>query len=240
MYKPNYTNSPKIIRAFSETPGFFIVGPILTTSGYLNPIYPDSRRTFSDPKLLQIIIDETKKFIKTKKIKFDVVCGGATAGIMLSSPLALQLGKPQIYVRQKPKAGGMKLAVEGAFKKGQRVLLIDDATAGGAHKLDFVRNLKQVGLRTVAIVVPFARNRFAPGDHDWLKDKLMHGITYQCFCDLNDIKNYSVKKHLMTPLASEIIDWYMNDPDHWHKNKTQLKIFNDYKNLKKRASKTNI
>ncbi|MFZ2189616.1 MAG: hypothetical protein WA057_00305 [Candidatus Magasanikiibacteriota bacterium] len=232
-----YITSNKIIKTFAETPNFFFVGPIVTTTGFKNPIYPDPRKTFSDPKRLQVILDEIEKFLKTKKIKYDLICGGATAGIQLSSPLSIQLGKPQIYVRSKPKDGGMKLAVEGAFKKGQRVILLDDATGAGMHKVDFVNNLRQVGLKIEWVIVPFSRNRYIESENEWIKKAK---VKSQSFCDLNDIRKYAEKNNIMTKEASTVIGRYADDSYHWHENNEYWEYFLKYKNMKKRKSKSGI
>ncbi|PIY96831.1 MAG: hypothetical protein COY66_02800 [Candidatus Kerfeldbacteria bacterium CG_4_10_14_0_8_um_filter_42_10] len=232
-----YATSQKIIKTFSETPGFFIVGPVTTTSGYINPIYPESRRTFSYPDRLQIVLDEIKKFIKQKKIKYDIICGGATCGIMLSSPLAMQLKTRQIYVRQKPKAGGMGFAVEGAYQKGERVVLVDDATASGVHKIDFVKNLRKAGLKIDWIIVPFSRNRNLNSDNSWVKKAK---VKYQSFADINDLRKYCEKNKIITKEASKIIGWYTGDPLNWHKNKEKWQFFLEYKRMKNRKSKSGI
>ncbi|MBU1117822.1 hypothetical protein KKD37_02555 [Patescibacteria group bacterium] len=232
MIKTNYATSKKIIQQFSETPGFFIVGPIKTSSGYINPIYPESRRTFSYPERLQVVLDEISKFLKKQKIKYDIICGGATCGIMLSSPLAMQLGVKQLYVRQHAKKAGMKFAVEGAYKKGERVVLIDDATASGIHKVDFINNLRKVGLKVEWVIVPLSRNRNLEFDNAWVKKAK---VKYQSFGDLHDIRKYSYKNGFITEEAYNIIGWYTDYPLDWFEDKEKWKYYLKYKRMKKKS-----
>ncbi|MBU0598671.1 hypothetical protein KKF61_06840 [Patescibacteria group bacterium] len=229
--------SKKIIKVVSETPNFFIVGPVVTISGYKNPIYPESRRTFSYPDKLQDILDEIKKFIRQKKIKYDIICGGATCGIMFSSPLAMQLNKRQIYVRDKAKKGGMCFAVEGSYKKGERVILVDDATASGKHKIAFIKNLRQVGLIVDWVIVPFSRNNLLKADLAWVKKA---SVKYQSFCDLHDIRKYCLKHNIITEQAYNIIGWYTDDPNKWHHNNKQWSHFKKYLRMRSRLSKSGV
>ncbi len=64
--------------------------------------------------------------------KFDAIAGVATAGVTISSPLAVMLKMPMMYVRKHGEGRGQGRLVEGISKRGSRVLLIDDLVSSGA------------------------------------------------------------------------------------------------------------
>lgn len=76
--------------------------------------------------------------------KFDTIAGVATAGVTISSPLAIMLKKPMMYVRKHEEARGLRL-VEGTSKRGSRVLLIDDLVSTGASMTSAIDALRKEG-----------------------------------------------------------------------------------------------
>jgi len=60
--------------------------------------------------------------------------------------IAQELGLPFIYVRSAAKDHGMGNLVEGAFEKGQRVVVVEDLISTGGSSLKAVDSLKAVGL----------------------------------------------------------------------------------------------
>ena len=76
--------------------------------------------------------------------KFDAIAGVATAGVTISSPLAIMLKKPVMYVRKHEEARGLRL-VEGTSKHGSRVLLIDDLVSTGTSMVSAIDALRREG-----------------------------------------------------------------------------------------------
>lgn len=120
--------------------------PFTWASGWKSPIYCDNRVTLSYPAARTHIRQAFAEFIVQKFGKPDVIAGVATGGIPQGVLVAQELGVPFIYVRSAPKEHGMGNLVEGAFDKGQRVIVIEDLISTGGSSLKVVESLKEVGL----------------------------------------------------------------------------------------------
>lgn len=229
--------SEKILSLIIRTPDFCTVGPFTVTSGQTTPIYPDFRTAFSYPNRLKIIAREFIKFIKKKKIKFDIILGCATAGVPLAMAIGLLMNKRVGYVRAKPKEGGMRRAVEGGFRKGLRAILIDDALAQGIHKLAFIKNIRQAGLKVDWVIVGASRGHRTYSYLDWIKKAK---VKFQSFGDIFDMADYAEKHKLWSREACQLFRWYSLDAEHWHEDPKKWKFFQDYLKIKKHKSKTGI
>jgi orotate phosphoribosyltransferase len=120
--------------------------PFTWASGWKSPIYCDNRVTLSYPVARTHIRQAFAEFIVQKFGKPEVIAGVATGGIPQGVLVAQELGLPFIYVRSVPKEHGMGNLVEGAFEKGQRVVVIEDLISTGGSSLKVVESLKEVGL----------------------------------------------------------------------------------------------
>ncbi|MBI4050119.1 MAG: hypothetical protein HY398_01575 [Candidatus Doudnabacteria bacterium] len=220
--------SQKIIKAFATTPFFFEIGPKVTTSNRICPIYPDMRKTLGDPRRMRMIVSEIVKFIKSKKIKFDVILGGVTAGIPLATALGMALNKPFGYVRKEPKPGGLSLAVEGNYRKGMAALLVDDALGHGVAKKKFIKNIRTAGLKVNWVIVPLSRTNCGRSGRECIKFVKDMKVKFQSFGDIYDINNYALKYKLITPEAANLLKWYAEDAEHWNLDKKKWQHFQKY------------
>ncbi|MBU0598673.1 hypothetical protein KKF61_06850 [Patescibacteria group bacterium] len=226
--------SKKIAQLYATTKNFYTVGPFKPTGGWVTPIYPDMRKVFTKPGNISIIADEIIKVIRAKKIPLDLVCGGATAGIPVATIVAYKLKKPFIYVRKHPKEGGLCLAVEGnwpAYKKGSRVLLIDDAYANGTSKKFFINNIRQVGLTIKHVIV--VGKRGSPGGDRWAD---ANKVTAFSLSSIDDMVNASVKNGTLSKEGRQLLKWYSQFPNAWHKDPEKIKFFKQYLKTHKKGS----
>ena len=129
--------------------------PFTWASGWLSPIYCDNRKVLSHPYERDFIKSELCSLIFEKFPDVDVLAGVATAGIAWGALAADQLKYPYMYVRPKPKEHGMGNQIEGDFKKGQRVLVIEDLISTGKSSLQVCSVLSDAGLVVVGLVSIF-------------------------------------------------------------------------------------
>ena len=120
--------------------------PFTWASGWKSPIYCDNRVTLSHPAARTHIRQAFAEFIVKKFGKPEVIAGVATGGIPQGVLIAQELGIPFIYVRSSAKEHGMGNLVEGAFEKGQRVIVVEDLISTGGSSLKAVESLKEAGL----------------------------------------------------------------------------------------------
>jgi len=99
------------------------------------PIYNDNRMFLFHPDTRRTIAQGLADIIATNGIGVDVVAGTATAGIPHGALLADLLSLPYIYIRDKPKAHGLKNRIEGldaeSDLEGRRVVVIEDLISTG-------------------------------------------------------------------------------------------------------------
>lgn len=223
--------SQEIIKIYCETPNFYTVGPKTTTSNRVTPIYPDMRRVMSYPKNLRATAKIIARFIKNRKIKYDFIVGGATAGIPLATALGLLLDKPFGYVRKEPKAGGMGLAVEGSYSPGMRAILVDDALAHGVAKRKFIRNIRTAGLKLEWVIVVISRTNRGRSGRETMSWSKKDRVKLQSFCDLYDLIDYSLKHKVITPEAWQLLKWYCDDAEGWNRDPKKWTYFKKYLRL---------
>lgn len=133
------------------------IGTFTLASGKLSSYYVDLRAVPSFPGAYRYVVDAYLALVKNEVgvDKFDVIAGVPTAGLAFSSPVALTLGKPMIYVRKEAKDYGRKKRIEGTIKPGDRVLVLDDVITTGHSVMAAVDAVREEGgeAKYVAVLV---------------------------------------------------------------------------------------
>lgn len=125
------------------------------TSGIKSPIYCDNRLTMSYPVVRQKIRRAFIQKIAAMKKKPDVIAGCATAGIPHAAWLAEELNLPMVYVRSSAKAHGKGNQIEGTFKKGQKILVIEDLISTGGSSINAAKALRAEGGEVIGVLAIF-------------------------------------------------------------------------------------
>ncbi len=133
------------------------IGTFTLSSGKLSSYYVDLRAVPSFPGAYRYVIDAYLALIKNEVgvANFDVIAGIPTAGLAFSSPVALELGKPMIYVRKEGKDYGRMRRIEGSITPGSRVLVMDDLITTGHSILGAIDAVKEEGaeVKHVAVLI---------------------------------------------------------------------------------------
>jgi orotate phosphoribosyltransferase len=132
-------------------------GTFTLSSGRLSSYYVDLRTVPSYPGAYGIVIDAYQSLIKgeIKPKGFDAIAGIPTAGLAFSSPIALRLEKPMIYVRKEEKQYGMQRKIEGIIRPAWKVLVIDDLITTGHSVLSSIEAITAEGgnVEDVAVLI---------------------------------------------------------------------------------------
>src|SRR5712691_1508970 len=130
--------------ALVET-GALQFGRFTLSSGKTSSYYIDLRRIPSFPKAYKKVVSAYRLLVKEVGAEnFDAVAGIATSGLTFSSPLAISIAKPMVYVRQE-KSHGTKKRLEGVLPRGSTTLVVDDLITTGGNIVYAVESLRAEG-----------------------------------------------------------------------------------------------
>jgi orotate phosphoribosyltransferase len=129
--------------------------PFTWASGWKSPIYCDNRKTLSFPIVRTFICNSFTAFIKDQYPDTEVIAGVATGAIAHGALVADKLGLPFIYVRSEAKEHGLGNQIEGYYKTGQKVVVIEDLISTGGSSLNAVRALREAGCTVLGMAAIF-------------------------------------------------------------------------------------
>lgn len=124
-------------------------------SGWRSPIYCDNRKILSHPAVRGQVRDAFAELIRAKYPEVEVIAGVATGAIAHGALVAEAMGLPFIYVRSAPKGHGLENLIEGDYKAGQKVVVIEDLISTGGSSLAAARALQAAGLDVLGMTAIF-------------------------------------------------------------------------------------
>lgn len=184
--------------------------PFTWASGWKSPIYCDNRKTLSYPDIRNLIRDEFTKLVLKLYHDVDVIAGVATGAIALGVLVAQQLDLPFIYVRSSAKQHGLGNQVEGSWKKGQRVVIIEDLVSTGGSSLGAATALQEEGLEVMGMLAIFTYG-FDVSVQNFKKAGIkLHTLSnYQALTDLATDAGY------INPDHKAVLQQWRKDPATW-------------------------
>lgn len=132
--------------------------PFTWASGIKSPIYCDNRLILSYPMVRQIVELELAKKIKKEFPDVEMLMGTATAGIAHAALAANNLDLPMGYVRSSAKSHGRENKIEGFYKKGQKVVVVEDLISTGGSSIECVKALREAELDVLGVISIFTYN----------------------------------------------------------------------------------
>jgi len=117
----------------------------------LSPIYIDLRIIRSFPLVMDLTINVYKELILG--LNYDLIADVPTAATPIAALLSHDLKVGMISPRIEEKEHGVTTKVEGVFKKGNIVLLVDDLVTRAESKLEAIRSLEEQGLIVRDVIV---------------------------------------------------------------------------------------
>jgi orotate phosphoribosyltransferase len=184
--------------------------PYTWASGWKSPIYCDNRKALSFPYIRDYIKAEMCNIVSEFYPSAQVLAGVATAGIAWGAMASDQLKLPFIYVRSKPKEHGMGNQIEGDYKPGQKVVVVEDLISTGKSSLDVVDVLRKNRLDVLAIVSIFSYG-FKIATDQFTEA----GLVYHSLTDYETLISIATnKKSITTEQQSTLLSWSY-DPGNW-------------------------
>ncbi|MBI9099602.1 MAG: orotidine-5'-phosphate decarboxylase [Spirochaetaceae bacterium] len=151
--KKNYLMD-RVVKGLIETE-CFKVGEFTLKSGKKSPFYIDIRRVSSSVALLNDVADAFAEILKD--LTYDRIAGIPVAALPLATAVSLRTGKPMIYPRITMKEHGTGNRIEGEYKKGEKIVLLDDLITTGKSKIEAIDILREAGLIVDDLVVLLER-----------------------------------------------------------------------------------
>jgi uridine monophosphate synthetase len=135
--------------------GVFQFKDYTTKSGELMPVYLDMHLLVNRPALLRRIARMIQSIVGD--LSFDRLAAIPMAGLPIGVALSLISDVPLIYPRMQNNGAQPGRYIEGSYRTGETVLLVDDILASGEKMQTALKLLETVRLKTLDIVVVIDR-----------------------------------------------------------------------------------
>ncbi|MCK9494786.1 MAG: phosphoribosyltransferase [Dehalococcoidia bacterium] len=134
-----------------------------------SPVYVNAKLLISRPdalkKTVRLIQDDLElgMVMRNRVVEpFDAVAGVPIGGLHIATALSLQMDRPLLYLRPARDPDEVLAPhVEGIYRPGQRVLVVDDLAAGGGSLVETIEGLRDAGLIVSNAVVLVDREQGA-------------------------------------------------------------------------------
>ena len=178
-------------------------GNFTLASGKDSSYYIDLRLVPSFPHEFRKMIKNLQNLVieKTGLDSFDSLASVPTGGLVVTSALAIEIVKPLIYVRNKPKEHGTTKSIEGKTSAGMKVVMVDDVITTGTSVLNGIKQLKESGLSVSDAFVII--NRLEGADKAFSDI----GVRIHQLTDILEITNILVQEKL---ISEEILEKIKN------------------------------
>jgi uridine monophosphate synthetase len=163
-------------------------GSFRLKSGKISPHYLDLRQIISCPDLLGNVAEAYEQLLHP--LVFDRIAAIPVAAVPLAAAASLRLGKPFIYPRLTAKDHGTGNNIEGFFKKGDRIALLDDVISSARSKLEAIAILETAGLKVTDLVVLVDRES---GGREEIEAR---GIRFHAFARISELLELARSREL--------------------------------------------
>lgn len=139
-----------------------------------------------------------------------VIAGVATGAIAHGMLVADRLDLPFIYVRSSAKQHGLANRIEGAYRAGQQVVVVEDLISTGMSSLAAVEALKAAGCKVLGLVAIFTY-QFEQS----VRAFEQASVPFFALAGYNDLIDSALEQGRIKPQQLEMLRQWRHDPEHW-------------------------
>jgi len=129
--------------------------------------------------------------------------------------VAQELGLPFIYVRSKAKEHGTGSLIEGEFKAGQRVVVIEDLISTGKSSLQAVQALRDAGCLIAGLAAIFTYG-FDEAETNFKNAK----CPYFTLSNYQALIEYAAEHRMIAETEINLLEKWRENPAEWGINQT--------------------
>lgn len=138
--------------------GLIKFGSFTLKSGITSPFYIDLRQAQSFPDMLNIVAKTFAEMLDNANPDA-FLAGVPEAGTPLATATGFLTKRRLLQPRKQIKSHGTKRSIEGAFKPGDKVIMIDDLITKGDSKLEAIEQVTDAGLELEKFIVLIDREQ---------------------------------------------------------------------------------
>lgn len=155
------TPRERVARGIFEK-GLVKFGDFTLTSGIKSPFYIDLRELVGYPQLLSDVAVIMAEALKMHYVGVERIAAVPYGAFPLAVALSLRTGLPMIYLRKEAKRHGTHKQIEGPYRQGEQVLIIEDLFSTGGSAIKAAQVIEEHGLDvTGALAVLDRRSKWA-------------------------------------------------------------------------------
>lgn len=146
----------ELIKRIKQTA--YLEGDFVLRSGKRSRYYLDKYLFETCPDILKAL---GKEFAKHMSDDVNLIAGAELGGVALAAATAMETGKNWVIIRNSKKGYGTGKMVEGALKKGDVVLLVEDIATTGGQVIEAAKVITEAGAKVKKIVAVIDRKQGA-------------------------------------------------------------------------------
>ena len=184
--------------------------PFLWGNGWNAPIYNDNKITLSYPDVRRFVKVELSRLVLENFPEAEVVASVAMGSIAMGALVADTLGLPFVYVRDVPKDHGLENVIEGNFKPGQRVVLIEDLVSTGNNAIKALHEMQLAGGEVLGMVALFTYEF-----QQALDSFRQEGLNLITLTNYNAMIEAALEDKYLTNNDVDTFELWHDDPENW-------------------------
>ena len=139
-------------------------GDFTLTSGKKSSYYCDIKKAMTIPRILKEIARLATPFINARDVTeglADRIAGMELGAVPIATAVSLASGKPFLIIRKKGRSHGTGKRIEGVYRSGEKVLIVEDVATTGGSMVKTAEVLEDAGLVVAGALVVVDREEGA-------------------------------------------------------------------------------